>query len=160
MSLTVRGNFDNRSSLYLLCYRQHKVHVHRKRRVLSILPTLGVLFVLWWEVLRILHHTVPGTKTSGLTTRRHLLCKSFKRISNNTTVHRLHVLRKHFIATPQYKFNQSGWRRPELQDWWCLSWKEKLLWWLGLAQELGQPLPSCFQNTVPPWLFLGGMRRT
>ena len=84
MSLTVRGNFDNRNSLYLLCYRQHKVHVHRKRRVLSILPTLGVLFVLWWEVLRILHHTVPGTKTSGLTTRRHLLCKSFKRISKST----------------------------------------------------------------------------
>ena len=27
MSLTVRGNFDNRNSLYLLCYRQHKVHV-------------------------------------------------------------------------------------------------------------------------------------
>ena len=59
-------------------------NVHRKRRVLSILPTLGVLFVLWWEVLRILHHTVPGTKTSGLTTRRHLLCKSFKRISKST----------------------------------------------------------------------------
>ena len=163
MSLIVRGNFDNRNSLYLLCYRQHKVHVHRKKTgAIYFTDTWGAICTMVGGFENTASHC-SGDKNKWFDNSSAFTLQELQEDQQKhhfTTVHRLDVLRKHFIATPQYKFNQSGWHRPELQDWSCLSWKEKLLWWLGLAQELGQPLPSCFQNTVPPWLFLGGMRRT